>query len=369
MNNASSSSPVRQAIEIAVYLGLIALIVAWCLHILSPFISLLAWGAIIAISIYPLHTRLVDALGGRKKLAVALIAVTGLAVVLVPSWLFAESLISNARSFAQSAEAGTFHINPPKDSVKDWPIVGERIYAGWTEASTDLTDFLEEHHEQLRGLAQFALKKGAGIGIGILLFAASILVAAAFLASAEAVRAGMLRLCERLAGLRGREMLDLSVQTIRSVTVGVLGIAAIQAVAGGVGMYAVGVPAVGVWTLLILILAIAQLPPWLVLLPMIVYVFSYETTTVAVIFMIWSLIVSFADMVLKPLFLGRGVAVPMLVILLGAIGGMITAGVMGLFVGAVVLAFGYKLFQWWIAEGDVEDIPSATGSQQAAQPE
>jgi predicted PurR-regulated permease PerM len=189
-------------------------------------------------------------------------------------------------------------------------------------------------------------------------FVASILVAAAFLANHESVRAGMLRMCRRLAGDHGEEMLDLTVQTIRSVTVGVLGIAMIQALAGGIGMYAVGIPATGVWTLVILILAIAQLPPWLVLLPMIIYVFSYESTTVAVIFMIWSLVVSFADMVLKPLLLGRGVKVPMLAILLGAIGGMIMSGIMGLFVGAVVLALGYKLFQLWLVGGDPEEVDS-----------
>jgi predicted PurR-regulated permease PerM len=200
------------------------------------------------------------------------------------------------------------------------------------------------------------------------LFIASILVAAGFLASADSVRAGMLRFCRRVAGEQGDEMLELSVMTIRSVTVGVLGIAAIQALLGGIGMVAVGIPAAGVWSLAILILAIAQLPPWLILGPMIVYVFSYESTTVSVVFMVWSLAVSFADMVLKPLLLGRGVAVPMLVVLLGAIGGMITAGVIGLFVGAVILALGYKLFQWWLSAGEgdadnaeLDDNASATG--------
>lgn len=278
----------------------------------------------------------------------------GLAIVIVPSWMFTASMIDSAQSFAASAEAGTFEIKPPAEGVKEWPLVGARLYDAWAAASTNLEQFLEEYNEQLRKVAGFGLGKAAGVGIGILLFLASILVAAAFLANAENLQTAMMRLCRRLAGERGDEMLELSAQTIRSVTVGVLGIAAIQALAGGIGMYAVGIPAVGVWTLLILILAIAQLPPWLVLLPMIVYVFSYETTMVSIIFMTWSLIVSFADMVLKPLFLGRGVAVPMLVILLGAIGGMITSGLMGLFVGAVVLAMGYKLFQWWLSEGDLE---------------
>jgi len=360
------NSPVRQAVEIAVNLGLIFIIVAWCLQILSPFVSLLAWGAIIAISVYPLFLRLLDKLGGRRKLAVTIIAVVGLALVIVPAWMFTNSMISNATEFAASAESGEFHISPPPESVKDWPLVGDRVYEGWTAAAANLRVYLQEYQETTRKVAEVFLKKAAGAGVGVLVFLASILVGAAFLANAESVRAGMLRMCRRLAGDQGAEMLDLTVQTIRSVTVGVLGIAMIQALAGGIGMYAVGIPASGVWTLVILILAIAQLPPWLVLLPMIIYVFSYESTMVSVIFMVWSLVVSFADMVLKPLFLGRGVAVPMLVILLGAIGGMIMRGVMGLFVGAVVLALGYKLFQWWLVGGDPEDVETEVTNSDAA---
>lgn len=348
----------RQAIEIAINLGLILIIVAWCLQILSPFASLLAWGAIIAIAIHPFFLKLRAGLGGRNKLAVAVVAVIGLAIVIVPAGMFAKSMIASLQGLHASAQTGEFHIQAPPEGVKDWPLVGQRIHDAWAAASVNLRQFLEENHEQVADVTRAIVARAAGVGIGILLFLASILVAAALLANAEKVRAGMMRLFRRLAGEAGDEMLDLTVQTIRSVTVGVLGIAMIQALAAGVGMYAVGIPAVGVWTLLILILAIAQLPPLLVLLPMIIYVFSYESTAVALIFMAWSLAVSFSDMVLKPLFLGRGVAVPMLVILLGAIGGMIMQGVMGLFVGAVVLALGYKLFQWWLAEDEAEPAPA-----------
>lgn len=362
MIESATKSPVRTAVEISVHLGLIFLIVAWCLQIVSPFISLLAWGTIIAISIYTPFLKLRNMLGGRNKLAVVLIAVLGVAIVAVPSWMFADSLITSAQTFHASAQSGSFELKPPPDSVKEWPLIGKKLYATWSDASSNVQGFLQENSEQVKAIAHFGLTKVAGIGIGILLFVVSILVAAAFLANADKTRAGMLRLCRRVAGDQGDEMLDLTVATIRSITVGVLGIAAIQAFAGGLGMYMVGIPAVGVWTLAILILAIAQLPPWIVLLPMIIYVFSYESTTVSVIFMIWSLIVSFADMVLKPLFLGRGVDVPMLVVLLGAIGGMIMSGVMGLFVGAVVLALGYKLFVSWLKAGE-------SGEQDAGQPD
>ena len=125
-------------------------------------------------------------------------------------------------------------------------------------------------------------------------------------------------------------------------------------------MLAVGVPGAGIWALAILVLAIAQLPPWLILGPVMFYVFSVESTAVAIIFSIWSIAVSLADMVLKPLLLGRGVEAPMLVILLGAIGGMLMSGIIGLFVGAVVLAFGYMLLVAWLTSTDSQPTGSDT---------
>jgi predicted PurR-regulated permease PerM len=138
--------------------------------------------------------------------------------------------------------------------------------------------------------------------------------------------------------------------TIRSVAQGVLGVAIIQAILAGIGLLAIGVPYAGIWTLLVLLLAIMQVPTILVLGPIMLYVFSVEATLPAVLFMIWGLLVGFSDNVLKPLLLGRGLDVPMLVILMGAIGGMIFSGIIGLFVGAVVLSVGYRLFTAWLRQ-------------------
>ena len=152
----------------------------------------------------------------------------------------------------------------------------------------------------------------------------------------------------RLAGKQGEEFATLSGATIRSVVQGVLGIAIIQSVLAGIGLVTVEAPAAGLWALMVLFLAVIQLPPLLVLGPIIFYVFSIAETTPAVLFMIWSILVSVSDTFLKPLFLGRGVEVPMLVILLGAIGGIMLSGLIGLFVGSVVLSLGYKVFQAWL---------------------
>ncbi|MEZ0147747.1 MAG: AI-2E family transporter [Candidatus Reddybacter sp.] len=344
-----SNTPVKQAVEIAVSLGLIIIILAWALMILKPFIALVIWGAVIAIASYTPFLKLQSVFNGSKKTAVVVFALIALSIVIVPVWIFAGSTIESASSLGKDIAAGTVHISPPSDAVKDWPLIGGKVHTAWSEAAANFTLFLQDNVDQLKALGKTLLAKVAGAGLGILSLVFSILIAAAFLSNAEAASIAMQRFFRRLAGERGDELLSLSTATIRSVATGVLGIAFIQAALGGLGMVVVGVPGAGLWALFVLVVAIAQLPPWLILGPVIVYVFSVESSTVATLFMIWSLLVSFLDMVLKPIMLGRGVEAPMLVILLGAIGGMVMSGIIGLFVGAVVLAMSYKLFQAWLA--------------------
>jgi len=354
----SHETPTKLAIEIAIRLGMIFLILAWCLQILSPFIGMVAWGAIIAIAIYTPFQKLVDKLGGRKKLAVTLVAVLSIAAVLIPVISLSSSMIDSATTIGDQIESGALKVPPPAESVREWPLIGEKTFEIWNQASIDLSDFLQKYPDQVKGAGKKLLGLAKGVGSGVLHFIISMLIAAAFLSGAKSANAASSRLATRLAGDQGGHMLNLSVATVRSVAVGVIGIAFIQAMLGGLGMMFAGVPMAGLLAIVILVLAIAQLPPILVLLPVIFYVFSVESTTVAVIFMIWSILVSMSDAVLKPIFLGRGVDAPMLVILLGAIGGMITSGIVGLFIGAIILALGYTLFQFWLDWGD-EDSTEA----------
>ena len=350
----NDNSPVKQAIEIAINLGLIFIILAWAIMILSPFISLIIWGGVIAVASYTPFRKLCASLGGNKKLAVVLFALIGLSIVIVPTGMFAGSLVESATGFGKHVAAGTVHIPPPAASVQEWPLIGGKVHQIWTDVAANLTLFLQDNAEQLKTVGKTILSKIAGVGIGVLQLVFSILIAAAFLFNAEAASRAMQGLFRRLVGEQGDNLLGLSVATIRSVAVGVLGIALIQALLAGIGMIAVGVPAAGLWALFVLVVAIAQLPPWLILGPVIFYVFSVESSTTATIFMVWSLLVSFLDMFLKPIMLGRGVEAPMLVILLGAIGGMIMSGIIGLFIGAVVLAMAYKLFEAWLAADDTD---------------
>jgi predicted PurR-regulated permease PerM len=194
------------------------------------------------------------------------------------------------------------------------------------------------------------------------MFVVSIIIAGVFLAHADGAQQAALRFFRRLAGERGVNFVELAAATVRSVAQGILGVAIIQAVLGGLGCLVAGVPGAGLWALLILLLAVVQLPPLLILGPIIVYVFSSSSTITAILFAIWSVLVSISDPFLKSLLLGRGVDVPMLIIFIGAIGGFITSGIIGLFVGAIVFTAGYKLFLRWLEE-DTEPEPEPSKSK------
>ena len=338
--------------DAAIRISLLALLVLWCFNIIKPFIMPVLWGAIMAVAIYPLFVTAYTRLGGRQKLTATLITLIALAILIVPAVMLSGSLVDGAQTLSAEMEAGTLDIPPPSEKVKEWPLIGKQAHSTWSLFSQNLGEALLKFKPQVEAVVGWVIGAAAGVSKGVLLFIISILIAGAFLVYGQSGSQTLETVAARILKGKGKELVDLAGATIRSVAQGVLGVAVIQAILAGIGMMLVGVPYAGLWALLVLLLAIIQLPPLVVLGPVIVYVFSVETTVPAVLFMIWGLIVSASDTFLKPLFLGRGMDIPMLVILLGAIGGMILSGIIGLFVGAVVLAVGYTLFMAWLGQED-----------------
>jgi len=350
MNNSEFT---KNTIEAAIRLGLLLLLALWCFNIIKPFVLPVLWGVIIAVAIYPVFTKLKAALGGRNKLASVLYTLIALALLMTPTIMVSNSVIDTSAAISESYAAGTLKIPPPDDSVKDWPLIGEKTHSIWTEVSSNLEKALIHYQPQLKTAGEAFVSAAAGLGGGILMFVLSIIISGVLVANAAAAYQVTIKIFTRLTNAEhGQEYTNLSKATIRSVAQGVLGVAAIQAVLSALGMMVMDVPAWGLWSLIILVLAIAQLPPILVLGFVMAYVFSVAETTPAVIFAIYSIIVSGSDGFLKPMFLGRGMSTPMLVILLGAIGGMMMSGIIGLFVGAIVLALGYELFMKWLNVGE-----------------
>ena len=342
----------KRAVDTSLRIGLIALLVIWCFQVVRPFISPIVWGIIVAIAIHPLYLRLAWLTGGRNRLSATILVGGLLLLLLVPSVMITTSLVESATELAGNLREGEIDVPPPPAQVADWPIVGGRVHAFWATASQNLGAALAQAKPQLKAIGHWMLSGGATAGFGIVMFALSIVIAGVLLSYGDGATQAARRIARRLVEERGDALVELTGNTVQSVTRGILGVALIQAVLAGIALLIVNVPAAGLWTLLILLMAVVQIPTLLVLGPLIFYVFATSSTFVAVIFGIWSLAVGLSDNVLKPILLGRGVDVPMLVIFMGAIGGFILEGIIGLFVGAVLLAVGYKLLQLWL-----EDVP------------
>ena len=338
-----------------IQIGAVVLLAMWCFDIVSPFLNVIIWGLIISVALYPVHVGLTARLGGREKLSATLLVLAGLVIILAPTWYLADSTVGGLRHIATDLEDGAVSIPPPAESVADWPLIGERVYGAWSGAATNFEATLNKYTPQLQSLGQSALGFAGSTVVGVLQFVFSILIAGAFLTSAAKGYETSRNIAASLIGAeRGEKLTDLSILTIRSVTKGVLGVAIIQAIFSAIGLVAIGVPAAGLWAGAVLVLAIIQLPPILILGPIAIWVFSVMDTVPATIFLVYALIVSASDAFLKPMFLGRGLDVPMLVILVGAIGGAMSQGIIGLFIGAVVLALGYELVTTWMASDEPE---------------
>ncbi len=344
------SAFVERALQAAIRIGLVLLLVAWCFTIVRPFVVPVVWGIIIAVATYPGFARLQAALGGRRIPAATAYVIIGLILLIVPTVLLVGRLLDTAPRIATGLSDGVLNLPPPPPGIADWPIFGDSVYRFWDLASINLQEALDSIGPQLQALGRWFLGLAGKVSLALLQFVIAIFIAAALLVNAAGGERVAGDIATRLVGARGPAFAELARSTIRSVARGIVGIALIQATLAGLGFLVVGVPAAGLLALACLFLAVAQIGPGLVLLPVVIYEFSVADTTTAVIFAIWCVFVAVLDNVLKPMLLGRGVQVPMLIIFVGAIGGLLSSGILGLFVGPVVLALGYTIFRAWLEE-------------------
>lgn len=352
----------------ALRLGALFLVIYWCYKLLVPFIPLILWGAILAVAVFPLHRALTVRLGNRIKLSATLVTVLGLIILTTPVVVLTESLVHSSTELATDIAEGSVHVPPPPERVEELPLVGEKLFSSWQLASENLGAALQKFQPQLKALKSSLLAMAGGAGAAFLQLFFSIIISGVFLATAKSCEEGVCRVMNWLVGERGPLLISLSESTIRSVARGVLGVAIIESILAAIGMVIAGVPAVGFWTFLILVLSTIQVPPLVVLIPMIVYVLSASEPFGAVIFIILSILIVLVDTFLKPILLGRTADAPMLVILMGAIGGMILAGIIGLFVGAVVLMLAWELLQFAMEQSGGPASESPASSQLPTEP-
>ena len=331
---------------------LITLLVVVCVRVFTPFSHLVLLAIILAIALYPLYLIVLRWLGGRRGLTATALVLFGLLLIGAPIVVLGVGVTGKLSEVYERVEADKLEFPAPDPKVREWPIVGERVHAAWTAAATNLPGFLKQNRSAIRGFAKKALTMAAGGMKAGAVFLLAIIVAGVLMVYAEAEELIARRIFIRFTDPEtGANLHQLSVATVRSVATGVVGVAFIQAVLLGVGFLLAGVPGAGVLALAAMFLGILQLPALLVSLPAVAWLWMSEdggSTIAKVLFSIWFVVAGLADNVLKPLLLGRGVDAPMLVILIGAIGGMVTGGMTGLFLGAVLLAVGYQIFMQWV---------------------
>jgi predicted PurR-regulated permease PerM len=356
MDDIQSDNPelgqMRRVTDLVVRLAVVGLLVVWCFKIFSPFLIPLVWGIILAVALRPVFTAIEKAVGGRRKLAATLLVVLCLGVLAVPVVALSGSLVEGVRFVSDTIESsveGEIRIPPAPASVADWPVIGPVLFETWNSASTSLETALKPFQPQLRAFGGWLVGVAKQAAMGGLLTAVAFVIAAFLLIRREAIAGTALAIGDRIGGESGAEAVRSAGQAIAAVAKGVVGVAAIQAALAAVGLALAGVPGAGLWALLVLILAVAQLPAILVLGPAVLYLIATDAGSLTILlFAAWSVVVSLSDAVLKPLLLGRGVDLPVAVILIGAIGGLILHGIVGLFVGAVVFSTGYRLFGIWL---------------------
>ncbi len=348
--NNKNRSKLEEVIDIILKVGVLAVLIAWCLRILSPFLNIVLWAVLIAVTVYPLFNRLQGWLGNRQKLAAGILSFLLLLILTLPALLLADSMIEGIGQLGERFTEEGLQIPPPPGEVKDWPVIGTSLYGTWELASENLTPLLLKYKDALMEIGQKFFNILMGTGIGLVQILISILLAGILLVYSSQSSVYVKNFFEKIAGSRGNEFHEITAVTIRNISKGVLGVAIIQSLVLGLIFYFAGVPYAGLWSLICLILAIIQIGPLPVTLPVVIYLFLSLSPGGAVIWTILIIAGSLVDNILKPILMGKGASVPMLVIFLGAIGGFIANGFVGLFIGAVVLSLGYKLFMTWLAE-------------------
>jgi len=357
MNNLNSRNDyVNGNIESLIKTALVFLVIYACFIIFKPFLIPVVWAIIIAVALYPLHLKLSRIIGNKSGLSAIIITVILLLTLIVPTIIFLDVLVDSMKELATQLKEDTFKIPPPPDKVGDWPVVGKSIEKTWLFFSDNMTAALETFKPQIRNIGEWLLSTISGLAIGLILFILSIIIAGVFLTHSANGYILATTIFTKIMGEKGTKMVHNSKATVKSVVNGVLGTALIQSTLIAIGFFVADVPGAPVLSIIVLFLAIVQIPTFLVVLPVVIYMFTVMSGLGAVLLTIWLILASISDNFLKPMLLGRGMEIPMLVILIGSIGGMILIGITGLFIGAVVFALGYQLFQIWVENNQDESL-------------
>jgi len=361
MNKTSANQEtLTKVIEVLIRVIILGWIVGWSIMILSPFVSIILWSMIIAISISPIFQGLKRIFRGRGGLAATIVTAILLAIIIIPAIILSQSLVDGIDNLKDVYRSGQLFIPPPSpEQVQQWPSIAKPVLDAWTLASQNTEAAAVKYGDELKKGIGWLLSSLAQAGLGVAQLVVSIFISGFLLAYGESAASTTRKLFIRLAGNQGEPFMKLSETTIRNVVKGVLGVAVAQTVIAGIGLFAIGIPFAGLWCSICLILAIVQVGVGPVLIPAIIYAYGTHDVLPATLFLGCSVLALISDNILKPILLGRNAPVPLLVVFLGAIGGFIANGFLGLLLGPVILSLAYNLFNSWINEQSETEIPAS----------
>jgi predicted PurR-regulated permease PerM len=355
--------PRDDVIVSAIRLGLLAFLVYWTFVLVQPFIAIIAWSIILAVALNPVYVWLTRLLKGQHILSAVLVTVVSFLAVLGPAVWFGLGLIDGLRTLAEGLSLGSFSVPEPPQSIKSWPLVGKSIYDFWNLASTNLGGALASLAPQLKPMARPVLSMATSAGEGILKFLLALVLMGFLFVPGPRLVQGFRMFLMHIVAERGDEFLALAGETIRSVSRGVIGIAVLQSVLAGIGFRLAEIPAGGLLTALALFFSIIQIGAGIVIFAVVVWIWMTMDTTSALLLSAYLVPVAFLDNALKPIVMGHGLKTPMLVIFVGVLGGTLAHGVVGLFVGPVVLAVAWQLAVAWLRDSTA-NAPGEGGAKQ-----
>ena len=340
----------QQSFELAIRLAFLGLLVFLSFIIIRPFVGVMAGSIILAVALYPVFSRVAEWLGGRRRIAAALITILCLLVVIGPATWLGLSLVKAAETLYERLNSGQIFIPRPIETVRNWPLIGQQLFQIWDLASTNLKAALVEVAPQLKPIGSVLLGAAGGVGLGILYLLVAVIIAGFLLPAGPSLAEAVTAFSRRIVSKQGEEFVQLAGATIRSVSQGVIGISLLQSLLAGIGLIAAGIPGAGLIALCVLILGIIQIGPSLIVIPVIVWAWITMETTTALLFTAYMVPVNLLDNVLKPIIMARGLTTPMPVIFVGVLGGALSNGLIGLFIGPIVLAVAWDLLVTWVRE-------------------
>jgi predicted PurR-regulated permease PerM len=332
----------------------IGLLGYWSLLLIRPFLTIIVWSIILTVALYPMFDWLSAKLYGHRALTAIAITVITLFVMLGPVTWLALSLAETVRILFAKLGDGSLVIPPPSGAVKAWPLIGEKVYEAWQLASTNLQALVIEVAPHFKPLGTSLLVAAGSVGINLLKFIVALLISGFLFIPGPSLVHSIKNILGRVAAERGAEFVDLSGATIRNISRGIIGIAILQALLAGIGLLIAGVPAAGLFSFLVLLLGVIQIGPSVILVPLMIWSWFAMETTTAILFTLYMVPVNLLDNILRPL-VAKGLKTPMPVILVGVLGGTLVHGIIGLFIGPIVLSIAWQVLVVWTQDAPKQD--------------